>query len=118
MCKIVGNPKFYFGAVGIYIPTTTPKSPYGKLLNLLAFNIISEFSTMFNKANDNTTTQQHEIKMTYEKALDKLQSIISSIENEEISIDELSKKTKEANQLIEFCRTKLRDVAVEIEGLD
>lgn len=56
--------------------------------------------------------------MTYEKALDKLQKIISSIENEEISIDELSEKTKEANQLIEFCRTKLRKVEAEIETIE
>jgi len=55
--------------------------------------------------------------MTYENALDKLQHIISNIENEAISVDELSKKVKEANDLIQFCRTKLRNVEVEIESL-
>ncbi len=53
--------------------------------------------------------------MTYENALGKLQTIISSIENEEVSIDKLSKKVKEANQLIQFCKTKLRDVEAEIQ---
>ena len=56
--------------------------------------------------------------MTYENALDKLQALISSIENEEVSVDELSKKVKEANELIQFCRTKLRNVEGEIEDLE
>ena len=69
------------------------------------------------------TTSTHQYfnttkKMTYENALDKLQALISSIENEEVSVDELSKKVKEANELIQFCRTKLRKVEGEIEDLE
>lgn len=54
--------------------------------------------------------------MKYETVLHELQSIVASIENEELSIDELTLKTKRANELIQFCKEKLRKVEVEIEN--
>jgi exodeoxyribonuclease VII small subunit len=52
--------------------------------------------------------------MTYEKALKELQHIVATIENEAVSIDELSEKTKRAGELIRFCKDKLRNVEQEI----
>ena len=52
--------------------------------------------------------------MTYEKALKELQHIVATIENEAVSIDELSEKTKRAGELIRFCKNKLRNVEQEI----
>lgn len=52
--------------------------------------------------------------MTYEKALEELQHIVAAIENEAVSIDELSTKTKRAGELIQFCKNKLRDVEQEV----
>lgn len=52
--------------------------------------------------------------MTYEKALEELQIIIAAIENEQVSIDELTAKVKRANELIRFCKEKLRKVESEI----
>ena len=52
--------------------------------------------------------------MTYEKALEELQHIFAAIENEAVSIDELSAKTKRASELIQFCKNKLRDVEQEV----
>ena len=52
--------------------------------------------------------------MKYETALQELQTIVQAIENEEVSIDELTAKTKRANELIQFCKEKLRKVELEV----
>jgi exodeoxyribonuclease VII small subunit len=60
-------------------------------------------------------------KMTYETAMRELEEIVSGIEEENISIDELSKQVKRATELIEFCKSKLykteEDVKKVLEGL-
>jgi exodeoxyribonuclease VII small subunit len=53
--------------------------------------------------------------MTYENALKELQIIVAAIENEEVSIDELTEKVKRAGELIKYCKEKLRKVEAEIE---
>jgi exodeoxyribonuclease VII small subunit len=52
--------------------------------------------------------------MNYEQALQQLQKIVSEIENEAISLDELTEKVKTANELIAFCKTRLRQVEMDI----
>ncbi|MFT5832937.1 MAG: exodeoxyribonuclease VII small subunit [Cognaticolwellia sp.] len=54
--------------------------------------------------------------MTYEKALEELQIIVAQIENEEISIDELTEKVKRSGELIKYCKEKLRKVEADIEN--
>ena len=54
--------------------------------------------------------------MTYDEALNRLQTIVSSLEsNEAISIDECKKKALEAKQLLDFCREQLTQIEEEIE---
>ena len=53
--------------------------------------------------------------MKYETALHELQTIVAAIENEQLSIDELTLSTKRANELIQFCKEKLRKVELELE---
>ena len=54
--------------------------------------------------------------MTYDEALNRLQTIVSSLEsNEAISIDEYKKKALEAKQLLDFCRKQLTQIEEEIE---
>ena len=56
--------------------------------------------------------------MTYDEALNRLQTIVSSLEsNEAISIDEYEKKALEAKQLLDFCRKQLTQIEEEIEGI-
>ncbi len=55
--------------------------------------------------------------MTYENALSELQAIVAQIENEEVSIDELTEKVKRASELIKFCKDKLRKVGQEVEEI-
>ena len=56
--------------------------------------------------------------MTYDEALNRLQTIVSSLEsNEAISIDEYKKKENKAKQLLDFCRKQLTQIEEEIEGI-
>lgn len=54
-------------------------------------------------------------KMTYQEAMSELEIIISGIEQENISIDELSVKVKRATELIKVCKTKLYKTDEEIQ---
>ena len=44
---------------------------------------------------------------SYTEAFEELQSIVTEIENGQISVDELSEKVKRATELIRICKTKL-----------
>lgn len=60
--------------------------------------------------------------INYTDAFQELQTIVTEIENGEISVDELSQKVKRAAQLIKFCKTKLatteEDVSKILKELD
>ncbi len=51
---------------------------------------------------------------SYEEAITELEEIVSKIESEEISVDELSDKVKRASQLIRICKTKLTNTEEEV----
>ena len=51
---------------------------------------------------------------TYKQAIEELEVIVNEIENEEISVDELSEKVKRASQLIRLCKTKLTKTEEEV----
>ncbi len=55
--------------------------------------------------------------LTYQKALNEIQDIISQIENNDIPIDELTKKIKRVSFLINFCKKSLQDTESEINNL-
>ena len=46
-------------------------------------------------------------KPNYSEAFEELQTIVSEIEEGEITVDELSTKVKKAAQLIKICKAKL-----------
>ena len=54
---------------------------------------------------------------SYESAMENLQLIISQLQEDELKLDELSAKIKEANELTQFCRSKLRSTEEELNGL-
>lgn len=56
-------------------------------------------------------------KMTYEKAVAELQAIVTDLQAEAISIDQLSDKARRAAELISFCKDKLRDTEKVIDTL-
>ena len=51
---------------------------------------------------------------TYSQAIEELETIVSEIENESISVDELSEKVKRASLLIRLCKTKLTKTEEEV----
>jgi exodeoxyribonuclease VII small subunit len=53
--------------------------------------------------------------MKYSKAMERLEDIIQKIENEEIDIDELSEKVKEAVCLVKLCKDKVEKAELEVK---
>ena len=56
-------------------------------------------------------------KETYSQAMERLEKIVSQIDNNELDIDMLAEKIKEANEIIKFCSDKLTKADQEIEKL-
>ena len=56
--------------------------------------------------------------MTYEYAFAELQRIVEAVQSEQIGIDELATYTQRANELIDFCRERLRKVEASLEQDD
>ena len=54
---------------------------------------------------------------TYTEAFEELQTIVSEIEQGEISVDELSEKVKRATLLIHACRAKLTATEAEVKNI-
>lgn len=56
-------------------------------------------------------------KQTYSEAVARLEGIVRQIDNNELEIDVLAEKIKEANEIIAFCSDKLTKADREIEKL-
>ena len=56
-------------------------------------------------------------KETYSQAMERLEKIVRQIDSNELEIDELSEKIKEANEIKAFCAGKLTKADREIEKL-
>ena len=54
---------------------------------------------------------------SYEEALQELQQIVAQLQEDAVSVDELSEKVKRAAELIAYCREKLRTTEENLEGL-
>ncbi|NMA73614.1 MAG: exodeoxyribonuclease VII small subunit [Bacteroidales bacterium] len=56
-------------------------------------------------------------KLSYTEAIERLEEIVNLIESNELEIDELTNKIKEANDLIQLCTEKLTKVDQEVEKI-
>ena len=56
-------------------------------------------------------------KETYNEAVTKLRRIVADIENEELDVDLLSEKVKEATRLIKLCKEKLYKVDEDVKNV-
>jgi exodeoxyribonuclease VII small subunit len=56
-------------------------------------------------------------EVKYSQAMKKLTDIISQIENEDIDVDELSKKVKEAVGLIKVCKDKIEKAELDVKSI-
>ena len=52
----------------------------------------------------------------YESALNELKTIVSNIENDSVSVDELTKKVERASELIQYCKTVLTKTETEVNS--
>jgi len=55
--------------------------------------------------------------MTYAEAKSQLELILSELQNNQLTIDELTTKIEQAVGLIDFCKNKLRSVDLEVEKM-
>jgi len=53
--------------------------------------------------------------LTYHGAFAALEKLVSQIEDEEIQLDTLAEKIRQANELIKFCENKLRFIETEVK---
>ncbi len=53
-------------------------------------------------------------KITYDKAFTELNKILNDLQNDEVSIDLLAKKSARANELLKFCKDKLRTIEEQV----
>ena len=56
-------------------------------------------------------------KPSYTEAFEELQEIVAQIEEEEISVDELSAKVKRASRLISICKKKLATTEEDVDKI-
>lgn len=54
-------------------------------------------------------------EVKYSKSIKRLEEIIEKIENEEVDVDELSAKVKEAVTLIKTCKNKIEKAELEVK---
>ena len=60
---------------------------------------------------------QKKKSQTYSQAMERLEEIVRLIDSNELEIDQLAEKIKEANEIIAFCSDKLTEADREIEKL-
>ncbi len=54
-------------------------------------------------------------EVKYSKAIERLDEILSKIESDEIDVDELSLKVKEAVSLVKMCKAKIDKAEMEVK---
>ena len=54
-------------------------------------------------------------QIKYREAVERLDEIISQIENEDVDVDELSIQVKEAVELIRLCKAKIDKAEIEVK---
>ena len=56
-------------------------------------------------------------ELTYETAMEQLETIVAGFEQGSLEIDQLSAKLKEAQELLKFCKTRLLKVEKDVKKI-
>jgi len=56
-------------------------------------------------------------EISYNKAVEEIESILALIENQELDVDELAGKLKRVTELIKTCKNKLHNAESEVEKI-
>lgn len=54
-------------------------------------------------------------QQTYREAISEIEEILTSIENDELEVDDLVDKVKKVTELLKFCKDKLYKTQEEVE---
>ena len=54
-------------------------------------------------------------ELTFNTAYERLKKLVNEMEDENIQLDKLDKKVSEANELIQFCETNLRNIEIAVD---
>lgn len=54
---------------------------------------------------------------TYEEAVQQLETLVAQIDNNELTLDQIGDKLKEAQSLIRFCKEKLYQTDQEVQKI-
>lgn len=63
------------------------------------------------------TQKKNKEEQKYSEAIAELEEIVNGLEDEAISVDELSEKVRRASELIRFCRGRLFKTDEEVKGI-
>ena len=63
------------------------------------------------------TVETKEVKLSFESALTKLETIVESMESGEVPLAELLSKFEEGNKLLKHCEARLKEAELKIEQL-
>ncbi len=55
--------------------------------------------------------------LTFQAAMEELESILRKLDSEEVNIDSLTVDLQRASKLIEWCRSRLETTRVEVERI-
>ncbi len=55
--------------------------------------------------------------ISYQKAIEELESILQFLEQNEADVDQMTQKLKRATELIGFCREKLHKTDLELQAI-
>jgi|GEM_PF-442670 exodeoxyribonuclease VII small subunit len=55
--------------------------------------------------------------LTFDEAYSQLEKIVRDIEQEQVPLDELAARVKDAKLLITYCENKLRSIETELQSL-
>ncbi|MDD4921947.1 MAG: exodeoxyribonuclease VII small subunit [Bacteroidales bacterium] len=58
-----------------------------------------------------------EKKFSYNAAMQEVEQILASLENNNLDVDEMSQKVKRATELLQACKQKLYQVDAEIQAV-
>jgi exodeoxyribonuclease VII small subunit len=61
--------------------------------------------------------ENKEAKLSFENALEKLETIVESMETGEVPLADLLAKFEEGNKLLKHCESRLKDAELKIEQL-
>ncbi len=56
-------------------------------------------------------------KLNYKEAIIEIEDIVAKLENNQLDVDDLSKKVKRVSELIAFCKSKLHSTEEEVEKM-